>query len=145
MASPEDALRTAAAAYTPLSSLLGYDGSNPNTFRWYDTRLMQKTPFPALVLTLISAPQSTTFEHNLATGYWRFQFEIWDYDPDNAYTVQTQLEAFIGQFNGYGLAGLLVNNASQILNRRKMMYADTQPSQYQRIVDARIFFNLLKI
>lgn len=134
----ETKLRTAALAFPGLTNLLG--GTNPNTFRWYDTQLRQGTAFPAIVVTLVSNPADYVFTGILATSFCRVQFEVWDYDPEDAYQVEQQLGKFLLQFNAYGSPNLPAN-ANFILNQRKLLYADTQPPQYQRITDARIFNN----
>lgn len=134
----EAQLRSTALAFTGLTSLLG--GSQSKYFRWYDTTLAQASVFPAVVVTVISGPLDYTFEHRLATGWQRLQFDIWDIDPERSYQVQQQLETFLDQFNGYGTPNLQLY-ANQIINERKVIWPQTQPPQYQRIIDARMFFN----
>jgi hypothetical protein len=140
MASLLSKLRTAALAFPGLTDALG--GTNPNKFRWYDTQLRQGTAFPALVAMLISNPTSYTVNSRLATSFTRVQFELWGYDPVVLDQIVTQLSAFLDQFDGYGTPGL-VQYANYIMNDRQVLYADTQPPQYQRIVDANVFNNSL--
>lgn len=134
----ETKLRTAALAFPGLTSLLG--GNTQNTFRWYDTQLRQGTVYPAIVVTMVSDSSDYVFTGILATSFSRVQFEVWDTDPEHAYIVQQQLEAFLLQFNAYGLPNSPAN-ANFVLNRQKKLYADTQPPQWQRITDVRIFNN----
>lgn len=134
----ETKLRTQALAFTPLSSLLG--GPSSNGFRWYDVRKLPKSPYPCVVVTIVSNPADYTFAGQMATSWTGVQFEIWDTDPVRAASVQAQLEVFLANYNGYGLTGLAAN-ANQIRNRRKTIYADTQPSEVQLITDTRIFDN----
>lgn len=134
----ETKLRTAALAFPGLTGLLG--GNTSNTFRWYDTGLKQGTTFPSIVLSLVSDPSDYVFTGVLATSFCRVQFEIWDTDPEHAQLVQNQLEAFLLQFNGYGLTNSPAN-ANFILNRMKRTYPDTQPVLWQRITDVRVFNN----
>lgn len=131
-------LRAGALAFPGLTALLG--GTNPNVFRWSDTQLDQGTAFPAVVATLISAPAMYSFSNRMQTNWNRVQFDIWGYDPEAAYIVQQQLAAFLDNFNGYGIANL-PQYANQIMNVRKVLWPDTQPPQFQLIIDARIFFN----
>ena len=42
----------------------------------------------------------------------------------------------------YGLSGLAAN-ANYVIGDRTNIYAETQPSQYQRIIDTKIFNNEL--
>ena len=137
-ASLEAQLRTAALGYAGLTALLG--GTDPNNFQWGDTQLLQGAQFPYVVVSVISGSEDYTFEHRLATSWNRIQFDIWDTDPERAYQVQQQLESFLDQFDGYGTPNL-VQYANQIVNVRKVLWPETQPPQYQRIIDARIFFN----
>ncbi len=140
MPSLEARIRTAALAFSPLATLLGYDGLDPSSMRWYDTQLRPGKVFPALVLTLVSDPETYTFNRRLATSFARIQFDIWDHDPENSFTVQEQLAAFLDQLNLYGVTGL-VQNANQIVGKRKVNFPDRNPPEWQRIVDALIFNN----
>jgi hypothetical protein len=76
----------------------------------------------------------------MATSFARVQFEVWGYDPVANDNIVTQLSAFLDQFNAYGIPGLLLN-ANFIMNDRATMFAMTQPPQYQRVIDAKIFNN----
>ena len=131
-------IRIAALAFPGLTNLLG--GAAPNQFRWSENQLVQGVAFPAVVVTLISDPRDYVFLNRMATSFARVQFEVWGYDPVANDAIVGQLAAFLDQFNAYGIPGLILN-ANFIANDRSTMYAMTQPPQYQRVIDARIFNN----
>lgn len=131
-------IRIGALAFPGLTALLG--GDTQNGFRWYENQLKQGAQFPAVVVTLVSDPRDYVFLARMATSFARVQFEVWGYDPVQNDAVVQALAQFLDQFNAYGIPGL-PQNANFILNDRATMYAMTQPPQYQRVIDAKIFNN----
>jgi hypothetical protein len=131
-------IRAAAIAYPGLTALLG--GSAQDSFRWYNVQLNQAASFPAVVVTLISSTSDYAFPYRMTTNFNRVQFEIWAGSPASAAAVADQLYTFLDQFNAYGIAGL-IQNANFVISDRQGIYAPTQPPQYQRIIDARVFDN----
>ena len=95
-----------------------------------------------MLQTLISNPREATFLGDMNTTFARVQFEVWSYDPVLNDTIFGVLRQFLAQFNAYGLSGLAAN-ANYVIGDRTNIYAETQPSQYQRIIDTKIFNNEL--
>lgn len=135
MATLEARLLTAAAANAGLAALLG---SSP--FRWYDTRLAQGTAYPAVTVQLVSGNKTYAFEGRLSTGWSRYQFTIWDTDPERARSVESALVTFLDTFNGPGTAGLQ-QYPNYVVLQRQGMFAEIEPPVFQRINDAMIFSN----
>lgn len=134
----EARLRTAAAAFPGLTALLG---SSP--FRWYDTQLAQDSAFPAITVLLVSDVLMYSLQGILQTSWSRVQFTIWDIDPESARNVEAELMLFLAQFNGDGVMISFSPPVCKnfILTRRSGFYAQTQPPNYWRTVDAKIFNN----
>lgn len=137
MASLKANIRTAAAAFSGLTSLLG-----TSPFRWYDERLLQGSGLPAVVVTIISGSPTYVVTGRLATGWSRVSFTIWGSTPgsSNASLVESQLLLFLDQINLIGIPGL-VQYPSNVVMQRDAMYAQCDPPIYQRIIDAQIFNN----
>ncbi len=131
-------IRAGAIAFPGLTDLLG--GTSPNNFRWYEVQLKQGAQFPAVVVTLVSNPSDYAFNYRMSTSFARVQFEVWAHNPLQANSVITQLGLFLDQFSAYGIPGLAVQ-ANYIVGDRQGIYAPTQPPQYQRILEARVFDN----
>jgi hypothetical protein len=128
-------VRTGAAAYAPLTALLG---SSP--FRWFDTQLPQGATFPAVVAQLISNPQNYYMGGQMDTSFARLQLTVWDTDAERARAVEAAISSFLQQFTASGApAGRAKPN--YIMNTRQSMYPQTQPPQFQRIIDAKLFDN----
>jgi len=138
MTSVETKLRTAALLNTGLTALLG--GATSANFRWFEAQLKQGTDMPAIVVTLVSNTTDYAFPYAMTTGFSRYQFDVWDTDPERARQVEAALESFLATFNAYGYTGL-VNNANFIVNQRTQVYPQTQPMRFQRTTDAKIFNN----
>lgn len=132
----KDKLRTAAAAYAPLTALLG-----ASPFRWYDTQLVQKSAFPAIVAQVISDPKSYVFGGRLPTSFARVQFVIWDIDSQRIETVKSTLFDFLDTFVGDGISQSPLVKGNYIVADRDGMEPQTQPPQWKRIIDAKIFNN----
>ena len=131
-------IRNAALAYPGLTALLG--GTNPNLFRWYQTQLKPSSAFPAVVALTVSNPSDYAFTYRMKTSFARVQLTVWALSPEDCASVEDQLEAFLDQMNLYGISGL-VQNANFIVNARDGLYPETQPPQYQRIIDVKVFSN----
>jgi hypothetical protein len=128
-------LRTAAASFAGLTALLG-----TSPFRWWDTQLVQGSALPAVVTQLVAGSKTYTFAGRLPTGFSRVQFTIWADNPVSAANVEAQLTAFLDQFAGNGISGL-VQYPNSIVMQRQSVFQETQPPKYQRITDAQIFSN----
>lgn len=136
MTTLEAKLRTAAAADTALTALLG-----TTPFRWYDTQLNETVNvFPAVVVQLISSSDAYAFNRRLPGGFSRVQFTIWASSGENARSVEAELVCFLNQFNAIGVSNL-PQYPNTVLNRRSGLYVETAPPMYQRIVDVSIFDN----
>lgn len=128
-------LRTAAALYVPLSALLG-----TSPFRYYDTQLVQGSAFPAIVAQVISDPKDYYMGGRMNTSFVRVQFTIWDTDAERGRSVESALYGFFDVFNACNApAGAAKPN--YVVMARGGMYPQTQPPQFQRIIDAKIFNN----
>lgn len=132
-------LRTQAAADPTLSAQLG---SSP--FRWYDKTLLQGSALPAVVVQLISNPTSYTNYQRLTTSDSRWQFTIWggkaQAGEDACEALVNALTEFFDEFNAEGIDGL-ASYPNEIMNVRDAVYADTELSIQQRVVDVKIFSN----
>lgn len=135
-------LRTAALAFSGLTNLLG--GPTSNLFRWYDTQLavnQQGGGWPAVVVQIISNPNTYVVTGRLPTGWTRVQFTIYSTDPEVNQVVVTQLKAFLDQFSqGTGIPGQIAY-PNQVVNERDGGIPQTQPLTYAWIVDAQVFNN----
>lgn len=141
MASLEQRIRTAAAAYAPLAALLS--SGSPLVFRWYDSTPAQGFVYPAVVAFLVSNPASYCFTSQLRTSFARVQFTIWggQFAPgvDAADAVGNALQDFLNQLNlqADGRAGIQQNNL--IVGNRRAVFTLKDTQTYQRVVDAQIF------
>ncbi len=139
MASLKANIRTAAAAYSGLTSLLG---TTPSTFRWFDERKPQGAGIPCVVVTIVSGSPTYVVTGRLPTGWSRVSFTIWGSTPgsSNASAVESQLLSFLDQLNLIGIPGLC-QYPSNVVLQRDAMYTQSEPPIYQRIVDAMVFNN----
>lgn len=129
----KDKLRTAAAAYGPLTAIIG---SNP--IRYWNVQARQGATFPYVVATLVSDAPTYAFQGPLTASFARMQFVLWDTDPQRLEDLDAAMQGFIAQFNGAGLPDATAQG-NYILNRRDAMFAQTQPPQYQRLLDVRLY------
>ena len=128
-------LRTAAAAFSALTALLG-----TSPFRWYDTQLLQGSAFPAIVVVLIDDAKTYYLGGRMNTSFSRVQFTIWDTDAERGRSVEAALYDFFDVFNACAApSGRAKPN--YVVGARGGMYPQTQPPQFQRIIDAKIFNN----
>lgn len=130
----------AAAAYTPLNSLLG-----TNPFRWYYDTLQQGSGYPAVVVTQVSGNKTYTVNARLNTGFSRFQFTIWGGQYATGATardaVAAALVSFFDQWNGgSGITGLTQYSNLNVLDR-EMLFTQKDTPVYLRILDFMIFSN----
>ena len=131
-------IRTGALGFAGLTALLG----GASAFRWYENQLQQGSQFPAVVATLISNPRDYVFNQRMRTSFARVQIEVWGYDPVANDAIVEQLAAFLDQFAAYEASGTAaIQAANYIVGDRGMLYPDTQPPQYQRIVDVKFLDN----
>jgi len=128
-------LRTTASAFAPLIALLG-----TSPFRWYDTQLVQGSVFPAIVALLVSDPKSYYLGGRMNTSFARVQFTIWDTDAERGRSVEAALYDFLDVFNASGAPADRAK-PNYVVGARGGMYPQTQPPQFQRIIDAKIFNN----
>ena len=127
-------IRTAAAAYAPLAALLG-----TSPFRWYDTQLVQGTVFPAVVTQLVSNAPTYALPGALTASFARVQFTVWDTDAERARAVEAAITAFLTVANFGPYSSPVTVFANYILNTRQSMYPQTQPPQFQRIMDCKVY------
>ncbi len=134
-------LYSAAKLDAGLVALLG--SGSPMVFRFYDTQLPQSTPFPAVLVQMISNNRTYCVSGRLPTGFSRMQFNVFGTGTDSqeADQVVTALAKFLDGFSG----GSGILGASQYSNLivadRDAGIANTQPLTYQRVVDVQIFSN----
>ena len=130
----------AASVYAPLTSLLGA----PPNMRWYDTQLRQGSLFPAVVVQIVSNPQSYAFQAPLPTSFARVQFTVWA-QPDSvaADNVADALYSFFADFNAYLPAGSkpLPYYANLVVGDREALVPKLEPPVFQRIIDVQMFNN----
>lgn len=137
MSSLKANIRTAAASYSPLTSLLG-----TSPLRWWDERKPQGSGLPCVVVTIVSGSPTYVATGRLHTGWTRVQFTIWgdSAGSSTAMNVETQLLAFLDQLNLLGISGL-AQYPNNVVLQRDWMYAQTEPPLAGRIVDAMMFSN----
>lgn len=151
MASLAERIRTAALNYSvtsgspattvyPLRALLG--SGSPLVFRFYDTTLVQKSAYPAVVMQEISNPPSYVLCSRLDTSFSRWQFTIWGGQFAAGVTAADQVAdamlPFFDQLNLVSIPGLSMYTNIVIANRRAVFPMTDQPV-YQRVIDVRIF------
>lgn len=134
----QDRLLTAAAAYAPLTALLG-----TSPFRWYFDTLQQGSAFPAVVVEQISGSKTYAATKRLATGFSRYQFTIWGGQylagSQARDAVASALNDFMDQWSGgSGISGLSLYSNLNVMERERL-FPWTDTPIYQKIVDYRIF------
>jgi Protein of unknown function (DUF3168) len=135
----KDKIRAAAIATPALTALLG-----TNPFRFFDTQLPQGSAFPAVVVQIISGGKSYALNTRLATGFSRVQFTIWSTNTAAGYASQAALEIALANFlDGLNLVGIagLSQYSNIIVDTRDGFYAQTQPGNPLKQIDAMIFSN----
>ena len=133
----EAKLRAAAAAYAPLTALIG---SPP---RWWDTQRQQGSAFPSVTVLLVSGNKTYVFTGRLPTGWSRVQFTIEADSGEAARGVEAALAAMLDQANFVGVPGL-AQYPSRIVLIRGGLNTEMQPGtpgRWWRTVDAMIFSN----
>ena len=130
-----------ASTYAPLIALLGV-----SPFRWYDTRLEQGSPLPAVTVQTISEPSMNAVTGPLPTRWARVQFSIYGggNDSTEAVTVAEALKTWAAQLDLTGQTGLLTYPAL-VVGDRDGGIPRTNPMTYMRIVDLRIFYDVTKV
>jgi hypothetical protein len=132
----KDKMRAAAASYSPLTTILG-----ASPMRWWNVQLRQGATFPAVVVQIISDAPTYAFRGPLPTSFVRVQFTCWDTDPERLETLDKAIQGFIAQYNGAGLGANAPSQSNYVMNRLDGMFPQTQPPQYQRVIDSKIFDN----
>jgi hypothetical protein len=151
MASLAERIRTAALNYGvtsgspavvtyPLRTLLG--AGSPLVFRWFDTTLVQKAAYPAVVMQEVSNAPAYVLCSRLNTSFSRFQFTIWGGQYSAGVTAADQVSdvllPFFDQLDLVGIPGLSMYTNIVLSNRRAVFPMTDQPV-YQRVMDVRIF------
>jgi len=135
-------LFAAALQNARLVYLLG--SGSPLVLRWFDMQLPQSagTGFPAVVVQQISDPRMYATAGLLPTSWARIQFTVFGTgnDSQNTDAIVEALAEFLNTFNADGVTGR-PGSPNYIISDRDAGIALTQPLTYQRIVDARIFWN----
>jgi|SRR5579885_1384718 len=127
-------------AYSALTSLLATAPDGAAAI--FEMQEYQGTTFPAITYMLVSAVPQYSSTTRLATLPCRVQFTIWANDPETARSVETQLLAWIDQFNAYDPTNAAKpRQPNEIVMRRQGGNPQTQPLTYWRIVDANIWNN----
>lgn len=131
-------LFSGASSFPALTALLG-----TNPFRLYDTQLVQKATFPAVVMFMVSNPNTYTLTGRLPTSWVRVQFTVYGTgnDSQNADAVVVALTAFLEQWSATANVNGLEACPNNIVGDRDGGIANTQPLTYQRFVDVMIFNN----
>jgi|SRR5580658_4439672 hypothetical protein len=132
------AIRAAAGAYAPLTSLLGVGSA----IRISTLQLIQGGPFPGIALQLISNPSDYVVNTRLATSTARVQHTVFGMTPggNNAWAVVQALRTFYDQFNAIGISGLSTY-PTRIVGVTELGIPETQPQTFLIRLDAMIFYN----
>ena len=135
-------LRTQAAAYAPLTALLG-SGAGPSTpFKWYDVTLDQNRQgpkWPAVVVQQVSEiTRYMNFQRDVITLN-RVQFTCWDLSLETTRNLALTLKQFFDVFNGYNTSGSRPPN--RVVLSRQAGEAQTDPITYAQVVDVEIYHN----
>ena len=138
----EQKIRTAAAAYSPLTALLA--SGSPATFRWYRQQLAQGSAFPAVVVRVIFNARDYVATGALPTSTARVQFDIWggEYAAGMAAAdaVQSALYSFLDQLNLVGVPGLSLY-PNRVVSALESSYTQANSLIYGWLTDAMIFSN----
>jgi hypothetical protein len=135
-------IRNAALADVTLLGLLGT--VSPASLRWFDTQLLQGAAFPAVVVMVVSNPETTTNQGALPTTFARVQYTIWCDDTSAGATQMVSiingLYAFFKTLNLIGMEGL-TQYPNRVVLERDGLYAQTQPPKLQHTMDVMQFWN----
>jgi hypothetical protein len=119
-------------------------GGSPVVLKWYDEQLPQAagTGFPAVVVRQITNPQMYVTAGRLPTSWARIEFTIFGTgkDSQSADAIARALYSFLDTFNADGITGRPAS-PNYIVSDKDAGIAITQPLTYQRIIEARIFWN----
>ncbi len=142
----KERIRTAAAAYTPLSVILT-DTAPLSVFRWYDRLLIPGSLMPAVVVNVISDPKTYAFAGRLPTSSARYQFTLWGRFNTQGLAALYQLEqalgTFLDQLDLVGIPDQVQYNNRIVASRDGLAPATTKDTQGnpQKIIDAMIYAN----
>lgn len=133
-------LRTQAAAYAPLTALLG----TLPTFRWYGPQAPQGALQPMVEVQRISAIPQYSTAALLETCQYRMQFTVWHIDLEGASQVERAIRQFLTVFNAYNAGDMSPIQRNRVVNVRVgRSQAQTQPITYWITLDAFIWNNEL--
>jgi hypothetical protein len=145
VASLEERIRTAAANYAPLATLVG--SGSPLQLRWYDKQWPQGSAFPGVTVLLVTNPQSYVFGGRLPTGWALVQFTIWGgpfaAGAASAESVAQALMNFLDQLDLVG-NGRSIQQNHQVIGDRGAMFVNADNAIYQRVIEARMFSDSTK-
>lgn len=128
----ETKLYQAASANATLLSLLG---GAPPSFRWSDTQEVPGATYPAVVCHRISNPKLYSVGGKNPISQVRVQLTIWEgYTPDTTASVESAIYAMLATFCATSTG--IVDN--QVANVTDGLFAETQPSVYQTMIDVMI-------
>jgi hypothetical protein len=107
----------------------------------YELQEYQGTGFPSMTFFLVSTvtPYGNAFRSHIVQS--RVQFTIWDTNPERGRAVETQLMAFLDQFNAYNATPANVQRPNTVVMRRQGGNPQTQPLTFWRMLDAMIWNN----
>jgi hypothetical protein len=135
----KERIRLAAIATPALTAVLG-----TNPFRWYDTRLVQGSAFPAVVAQVISNVKSYVFGGRLPNSHSRVQFTLWAQNTSAGITALGNLERTVGTFldslNLIGISGLL-QYPNRIVLARDGFVPTPEPGNSLRLIDVMMASN----
>lgn len=135
----EAKIQSGVQAYSPLASLLARRSDGAAAA--FELQEYQGSEFPALVFFLVSSAPAygAAFRSHIVNS--RVQFTIWDTDPERARSVETQLMAWLDQFNAMSAVARTSQQPTQVVMRRTGGNPQTQPITFWRTLDAMIFNN----
>lgn len=142
MASLEERVRTAAANYPPLASLIGT--GSPVQLRWYDTTIVQGVGYPAVVAFTVTNPPSYVFAARLPTSFALMQFTIWGgKSAAGVAAAESVSQAMLDFFDQLDLVGCgrAIQQNHQVIANRRAVFVQTDTPIFQRVLEVRVFSN----
>lgn len=126
-------------AFSPLASLLATASDGQPAI--FEQQEYQGTAFPAMTYVLVSTVPNYGASFRAHQVRSRVQFTIWDTDPERARSVESQLMAFLDQFNAWNSGDSNPIQRNQVVMRRQGGNPETQPMTFWRMLDAYIWNN----
>ncbi len=140
MASLEQKIRTAAAAFPALVALLG--SGSPVLFRWYDTTLVQGSEYPAVVVMIASDPSQYNIGARMPMSWSRIQFTVWGGQYAGGSVSCDQVTAvllnFLDQADFTANTKTTVQQNNLVVGNRRGAFVLKDTTIYQRILDVQI-------